>query len=346
MNLLARACLVLMPFGGGAVLAAVPADCPDLSGTYDVGNAAWIDRYHLSATGTVRPKSQAKQFATFVRDGDGFTLTWHMPRETVLATVRGLAERDPRKYGLWLDMVMRDPKLPLPYGVGEQEWANRMANLGPVFRVDATLRSRHCKDGWLLFGSDSPAGAAEVEGGMSGTRDAELWLSRDKDGALALKWQEYKTVRVVDQRYFNVPGMRLWSSESTDRWTASPAMDLAPLRADELPPDRRPRRPPSCQVTEEHETAFYQRLKASVPPRVQIENFSLSIVPGRRQADGACDGTPYTLTVSAPDAASVAKVADFLRADPHILRIDSQATTQPWGDGTLQVKFSMMALPR
>ena len=345
---LARAaCLFLMLCAGsGAIAQSSDGECPDLSGTYEVRSTAWIDMYHLSATGTVRPKSQKKQFATLTRRDNGFNLTWHMPRQEVLAAARSEAERDPRKYGLWLDMVLRDPKLPLPLGVSEQEWFNRVANYGPVFRVDVVLPLKQCKSGWLLVGGASRDGPAVSEGGMSGTRDEELWLGRDQDGSLSLKWQEYRTMVFLSQRYFTVRPWRLWSSASMDKWPASPALDLAPLRAEELPQDRRrPKVIPKCQITGDHEAAFYQRLKANFPPKVQIENYSLSIVSGRMRPDGICEGTAYTLTVSAPDAASIAKVADYLRTDPFIRQIDSQKTTQTWGDGSLWVKFYMMASP-
>ena len=60
--------------------------------------------------------------------------------------------------------------------------------------------------------------------------------------------------------------------------------------------------------------------------------------------DGVCDPTPYTVTVSAPDADGIAKVAYFLRTDPFIRQIDSQESQVLW-DGRLMVKFRMMAAP-
>jgi hypothetical protein len=178
-----------------AALAAEPSakECPDLTGTYESRGTKWIDRYHLSATGTVRPTSQTRQLATFQRRGGGFTLIWHMPRQDVLAAARLQAQRDPRKYGAWLDMVLRDPALPLPLGMSEQSWFNQLAMRGPVFRVDVVLPLKQCKGGWFLVGGDSPGGAAEVEGGMEGMRDAELWLARDREGSLSLKWEEHRT---------------------------------------------------------------------------------------------------------------------------------------------------------
>jgi hypothetical protein len=60
--------------------------------------------------------------------------------------------------------------------------------------------------------------------------------------------------------------------------------------------------------------------------------------------DGICDPTPYTLTFSSPDAASIAKLADSLRADPFIRRIDSQES-ELQANGRLRVRFRMMAAP-
>jgi len=339
--------------GSGAVqvraqesLTAEPStkECPDLTGTYDSRSIAWIDKFHLQATGTVRPKTQTRQFATFQRRGGGYTLIWHMPRQEVLAAARLQAQRDPHKYGVWLDKMLRDPKLPLPIGMSEQEWFNRLAIYGPVFRVDVVVPLRQCKGGWFLIGSMGSNGPAETEGGMDGTRDTGLWLGRDKDGSLSLKMEERRKLVLLGGRYVNEVAIRLWSSALLDKWPAAPERDLTPIRAEELPDGNRPsRRIPKCMITPDHEAVFFHRLKANLPPKVEIENYSSSILHGRMRPDGICDPTPYTLSVSAPDAAVIAKVADYLRTDPFIRQIDSQES-QVWG-GRLLVKFRMMAAP-
>lgn len=320
-------------------------ECPDLTGTYAPRSTAWIDTFHLHATGTVRPQTQTPQFATFQRRGGGYTLIWHMPREDVLAAARLQAQRDPHKYGIWLDKVLRDPALPLPLGMSEQEWFNRLAVYGPVFRVDTLLPFRQCKDGWFLIGSGGRAGPADIDGGMDGTRDAQLWLGRGKDGSLSLKWTERRKLVLLGGRYFNEVAIRLWSSARLDKWPVAPAPDLTPIREAELPEGKRPSRlVPKCQITEDHEALFFQRLKANLPPGAAIENRSSSIYHGRLRPDGVCDPTAYTLTVSAPDAAAIAKVADYLRTDPFIRQIDAQESQVLW-DGRLMVRFCMRAAP-
>jgi len=320
-------------------------ECPDLTGTYESRSAAWIDKFHLRATGTVRPKTQTRQFATFQRRDAGYTLIWHMPRQDVLAAARLQAQRDPHKYGVWLDMMLRDPELPLPRGTSEQEWFNRLAIYGPVFRVDVILPLRQCKGGWFLVGSEGRTGPADIEGGMEGTRDAELGRGRDKDGSLSLKMAERRKVILLGGRYVNEVAIPLWSAARLDKWRVAPEGDLTAIRAEELPEGNRPSRlVPKCQITGDHEAVFFQRLKANLPPKVEIENYSSSIYHGRMRPDGVCDPTPYTVTVSAPDADGIAKVADFLRTDPFIRQIDSQESQVLW-DGRLMVKFRMMAAP-
>ena len=342
----AASLFLMICMGSAAVQVRAQDSCPDLTGTYEPRSAAWIDKYHLQATGTVRPTTQTRQFATFQRRGGGYTLIWHMPRQDVLAAARLQAQRDPRKYGLWLDMMLRDPKLPLPLGTSEQAWFNRLAIHGPVFRVDAILPLRQCKGGWFLVGTGGAIGPADIEGGMDGTRDTELWLGRDKDGSLSLKVEERrKLVLLKSGRYNNEVAIRLWSSARLDKWPAAPEPDITPIRAEELPEGNRPsRRIPKCQITGDHEAVFFQRLKANLPPKVAIENYSSSIDHGRMRPDGTCDPTPYTVTVSAPDAAGIAKAADYLRTDPFIRQIDSQESQVLW-DGRLMVKFRMMAAP-
>jgi len=328
-------------------LAAEPStnECPDLTGTYEARSTAWIDKFHLHATGTVRPKAQTGQFATFQRRGGGYSLIWHMPRQDVLAAARLQAQRDPDRYGVWLDMMLRDPKLPLPLGMSEQVWFDRLAIYGPVFRVDALLPLRQCKGGWFLIASEPRAGPADIEGGMDNTRNAEFWLGRDKDGSLSLKWEERRKLVLLDGRYFNEIAIRLWSSAQLDKWPAASEPDLTPIRAEELPEGNRPSRLiPKCQITGDHEAVFFQRLKANLPPKVEIQNYSSSIYHGRMRPDGICDPTPYTVTLSAPDAAGIAKVADYLRTDPFIRQIDSQESQVLW-DGRRMVKFRMMAAP-
>jgi hypothetical protein len=243
-------------------------------------------------------------------------------------------------------MMLRDPELPLPLGMSEQGWSNRLADLGPVFRVDTVMTLKQCNGGWFLIAGGIRTGPADIEGGMDGSREVEFWLGRDKDGSLSLKWKEYRIILVVQKTRYSDPwGIRLWWSSHLDKWPVAPAPDLTPIREEELPEGNRPsRRVPKCQITPDHEAVFFQRLKAKLPPGVAIENRSSSIYHGRMRPDGTCDPTEYTLTFSAPGAFSIAKVADYLSTDPFIRQIESQETISR-APGSLWVKFRMMAAP-
>ena len=327
-------------------------ECPDLTGTYEVRIPAWADKLHPFG---MRARIQTRQFATFQRRGGGYTLIWHASRQDFLAAARSLAQRvdqvNPYLYDVWLDRMLRDPKLPLPLGVSsEREWLGRIAGVGPVFRgIDEVLPLTQCKRGWfLIFGPARRDGPPDFEDGMQGTRELAIWLGRDKDGSLSLKVEEHRTFEVLrpGRGYLPEVAIRLWSSaHMEEKWPVAPAQDLTPIRAEELPGRIRPPRPiPKCQITGDHEALFRQRLKANLPPKVEIENYSSSIDHGRMRPDGVCDPTPYTVTVSAPDAAGIAKLADYLRTDPFIRQIDSQESQVLW-DGRLMVKFRMMAAP-
>lgn len=316
--------------------------CPALAGTYEVWPTPWDKFFPFGR----QPRLKIPLLATLQRRGDGFTLIWHTRREEFLAAARAQAELDPRKYGAWLDMVLRDPKLPLPLGQTQETWINRMSNLGPILRgVEEPLPFKRCEGGWFLVaGPGHHKGPPDFEGGMEGTRDFEIWLGRDKDGSLSLKAEEHRTIVLMrPSLYTGYFGIRLWSSARLSKWPIASAQDLAPIRAEELPEGDRPsRRVPKCLITADHETVFIHRLKANLPPKVEIRNISSSIIHGRMRPDGICDPTPYTVTVSAPDAAAIAKVAEYLRTDPFIRRIDSQESI---GRGELLVKFRMMAAP-
>lgn len=325
-------------------------ECPDLTGTYEVHIAGGVDKF--SPFGR-RPRIQTKQFATFQRSGGGYTLIWHASRQDFLGAARSLAQRvdqgDLYRYDRWLDMMLRDPKLPLPLSVGsEEEWFNRIASAGPVFRgVDEVLPLKGCKRGWFLVSGPGPRdGPPDFEGGMEGTRELEIWLGRDKDGSINLKAEEHRTQLLLkESMYTPYLAIRLRSSAHLDKWPVAPAQDLTPIRAEELPGRIRPPRPiPKCQITGDHEVLFRQRLKANLPPKVEIENYSSSISHGRMRPDGRCDPTPYTVTVSALDASGIAKAADYLRTDPFIRQIDAQES-QVLSNGRLMVKFRMMAAP-
>ena len=334
----------------GAVLQAraePSAECPDLTGTYEVRLPAWADKF--SPFGR-RARIQSGLLATIQRHDAGFTLIWHASRQEFLALARSLAERDPNRYGLWRERTLRDPKLPLPLGIAsEEDWLGRLAGLGPVFRwIDEILPSRQCKRGWfLVFGPGRRAGPPDFEGGTEDTRELEIWLGRDKDGSLSPKVVEHRTFEVLrPYKGSREVSIRLGSStRALEKWPVAPAQDLTPIRAEELPADERPSRVVAkCRITADHEALFFQRLKAKLPPKVQIENYSASIYQGRIRQDGGCDPTPYTVTVSAPDAAGITKVAEYLRTDPFIRQIDSQES-QVLRDGRLMVKFRMMAAP-
>jgi len=321
-------------------------ECPDLTGTYEVRIAAGVDKFHPFGR---RAKMETQQFATFQRRVGGFTLIWHTPREDFLAAARLLAQRDPHRYDVWLGRMLRDPKLPLPLGIAsEHDWLGRVASVGPVFRgVDEVLPLKQCKRGWFLIsGPGHRDGPPDFEGGMEGTRDLEIWLGRDKDGSLSLKVEEHRTLVLLRESLYTPHlDIRLRSSAHLNKWPVAPALDLTPIRAEELPERNRPPRPiAKCQITGDHEAVFFQRLKANLPPKVEIQNYSSSIYQGRMRPDGVCDPTPFTVTVSAPDAAAIAKVADYLRIDPFIRQIDSQESQVLW-DGRLAVKFRVMAAP-
>ena len=351
------AALSLMLCAGGAALpglaqgfpsdAALPKECPDLAGTYETRIPAWADK--LQPFGQ-RPRMQTRQLATIQPRGNGYALVWHASREELLAAARNLAQRDAHRYDVWRDRVLRDPQLPLPLGVsGEREWVGRIESVGPVFRgVDESLPLKQCKQGWFLIaGPGRRDGPPDFAGGMEGTRELALWLGRDKDGSLGLRVEERKTVEALKPyRGYKELAVPLWSTvHAQEKWPVAPAQDLSPLRAEELPArSRPPDRVPDCQITGDHEAAFLRRLKANLPPQATIENYSSSIYSGRRLTDGTCDPTPYTVTILAPDAASLAKVADYLRTDPFIRRIDSQEPIVERKEWPM-VKFRMMAAP-
>ena len=320
-------------------------ECPDLAGTYEVRATPW-DKF--SPLGR-RPRAKTPLFATLQRLGDGFTLIWHTRREEFLATARAQAELDPRKYGAWLDMMSRDPKLPLPLGHTQATWVNRMSDLGPVFRgVDEPLPFKQCEGGWFLVsGPGRRYGPPDFEGGIDGTRDLEVWLGRDKAASLSLKVEEHRVFEVIKPNAIYLPplSMRLRSSARLEKWPVTSAQDLAPIRAEELPEGDRPsKRVPKCHITTDHETVFFHRLKAKLPPKVEIEGMTSSIYRGRMRQDGTCEPTAFSVTVHAPDAASVARVAQYLRSDPFIRQIDSQES-QTLSDGRLWVTFRTMAAP-
>ena len=250
--------------------------CPDLTGTYEAVRPAWIDQFHLHVTGTVRPKEQTRQFATLQPRTGGYVLIWHMPRQDVLAGARRLAERDPHNYVFWLDMALRDPMLPLLPGSTAQSWVNQMARHGPVFRVDAALPMKECLGGWVRVETHGRNGPPDVVGGMDGTRDVTLWLRRQNDGSLGLRWQERrKIVLIARERYTQEFSVPLWSSDHLDQWPAAPTPDLSPLRGDELPPRNRPKgQILKCQLDPALESQFIARLKVNLPAKAEHVNGS------------------------------------------------------------------------
>ena len=320
--------------------------CPDLTGTYAVTQTAWIDVFHLHVTGTTRPKRQAPQLATLrPRDG-GYTLTWHMPRKEFLAAADRLSLRDPRNYGLWLDMALRDPPTPSTNEGGEQDWFNRVAFLGPVFRVDVALpilSNAQCEGGWFLVGSLGRAGPPDVAGGMDGDRDAQLWLQRRNDGGLALRWRERRKVVVIREgRYTHESSIPLWSKDYVEVWPAVPAPDLTPLREDELPARGGL---PKCRVVTAQENEFFKRLDSILPAQaVQTNRARGGLYVGRMREDGTCEPMTYYVTITAPGDADWAPVEAFLKTDPFFARMESQQSdARP--DGRLTRIFKMVVVP-
>ena len=343
----------LIFFGRPQHVHAADAGCPDLTGTYQVLRPAWIDEFHLHVTGTVRPKMQARQFATFQRRGGGrsggYVLIWHMPREEVLAGARSVAQRDPRVYGFWLDMVLRDPKLGLPPGSTDQSWVNQMAQYGPVFRAEASLPLKECEGGWVRLDTHGRNGPPDMEGGIDGTRDVTLWLGREKDGkdgSLALKWVERRKVILISGRYLNEVAIPLWSSTHLDSWPAVPTPNISPLREEELPPRNRPKgQLLKCQLDPALASEFFVRLDARLPRGAEHVNRAPGFYQGRIRPDDSCEPMPYFLNIRALNTADLADIETFLRADPFFERMESkESETLP--DGRPRVVFKMMIVPR
>ena len=320
--------------------------CPDLTGTYEAVRPAWIDQFHLHVTGTVRPKTQSPQFATLQPGTGGYVLIWHMPRQDVLTGARRLAERDPRNYGFWLDMALRDPKLPLPPGSTEQSWVNQMARYGPVFRVATALPLKECVGGWARVETHGRNGPPDVEGGIDGTRDVTLWLRREKDGSLGLRWAERrKVVLITSGRYTNEFSVPLWSSDHFDQWPAVQTPDLSPLREDQLPPRNRPKgQLLKCQLNPALERQFFARLAANLPEKAVHVNGSHGFYQGRIRPDDSCEPMPFFVTIKALNAEDISKVEAFLKSDPLFERMESRQT-QTLPDGRLSVAFKMLMVP-
>lgn len=341
-------CAAAIPICAGSppASAASANACPDLTGTYNAVRPAWIDQFHLHVTGTVRPKAQTPQFATLQPSKGGYVLIWHMPRQDVLAGARRLAERDPRNYIYWLDMALRDPKLPSPPGSTEQSRVNQMARHGPVFRVDTVLPIKECVGGWARVETHGRNGPPDVAGGMDGTRDVTLWLRREKDGSLGFRWEERRKVVVIASgRYTTESSIPLWSSDHLDQWPAVPTPDLSPLREEQLPPRNRPKgQLLKCQLNPALESQFFARLTTNLPEKATHVNGSHGFYQGRIRPDDSCEPMPFFVTIKALNAEDIAKVETFLKSDPLFERMESRQT-QTLPDGRLSVAFKMMMVP-
>lgn len=341
-------CAAALPICAASPLAAEASAnaCPDLTGTYEAVRPAWIDQFHLHVTGTVRPKGQTPQFATLQPRTGGYVLIWHMPRQDVLAGARRLADRDPHAYVLWLDLALRDPTSPLPPGSTAQSWVNQMAHHGPVFRVDAALPVKECSDGWVRVETHGRNGPPDVAGGMDGTRDVTLWLRREKDGSLGLRWEERrKVVLIASGRYTHEFSIPLWSSDHFDQWSAVPTPELSPLREDQLPPRNRPKgQLLKCQLDPALESQFFARLRTNLPEKAAHVNGSHGFYQGRIRPDDSCEPMPFFVTIKALNAEDIAKVEAFLKSDPLFQRMESKQT-QTLPDGRLSVAFKMLMVP-
>lgn len=340
-NLFLPAVTTVALLQAGMAQAANPAKkCPALAGTYKVGNTAWIDVFHVVELHTVRPTKQNPQHLTVTSRENGYVLSWHTPRATALAGAKRLADADPYKYGLWLDKALRAaPTTPDPNNM-DQVWFNDMARLGPVFRVDVPLKFRECERGWFLIGTTGRSGPADVKGGMTGDRDAQLWLGRNADGSLALRWRERrKAVIIRNTRYTTEQAIPLWSEDHLDKWLATPPTDLSPLREDELPARGQP---PKCKKDNQEENRFFDRMDTILPPRARhINRARGSLYLGRMQDDGDCEPMPYPVTIAADSESDFAIVEDFLKKDPFFARMVSRVVSP--GDGRqTYVVFNMI----
>ncbi|HRE12557.1 MAG TPA: hypothetical protein PLD37_00010 [Usitatibacteraceae bacterium] len=334
-----------------AAFASTPAiaadECPDLAGTYSVFASESVTKvfglWKHSRIGS-RP------LVTFRRNGTGWKVVWHRYREDSLSAARLQAQGDRTRYGHWLDMTFRDPSLPLPAGVAdEDEWLARKAGAGPSLEVGVDiLPFKRCKGGmFLVSGPARRAGPPSFEGGSSDTREIEAWLGRGPGGALVLQAEEHATIEITKPaRGYKELSVRKGSRTHTlGTWTSAPAQDLTPWRAEELPAVERPsQRRPRCEIDPANQDVFHRNLKAMLQPPSQLEGFTSSIYAGRPRPDGSCEPTDFTVIAEVPDAATASKLADFLAREPFVKQVVSK-DEEDRGGGRKRVRFRLKVGP-
>jgi hypothetical protein len=145
--------------------------CPDLRGTYVPG----ADTLMSAFLTTPRPSNYGYEVRLSITGApDGIqNAVWHMDRAEFLAQARDFKARRPDQYARWRARVLSNDRTNDP-----RRYVAQVTELGPFFSIDAGLTGRQCNDAWRLAAvRDDPARPLETE----------VWLARNRDGALLVK---------------------------------------------------------------------------------------------------------------------------------------------------------------
>jgi hypothetical protein len=291
--------------------ARLPGDeCPDLVGTYDLAGTT------LGAAIAERPVPDTHGLPVLLSLKHGATNTeawWVVPRDRLLEFAADLRASSPGRYARWRALLLRG-KL-----AGSREWdfngfLAEVATLGPPGPLFAGIVSYRCEADWMRIREQPPAA------GSNGTSEREIWLARDRSGALLVKTVDYQL------KPFSIWGdsansIRTSASASWQKVPAAPDADATPLVAADLPPVAALNEAHSsdCSQMPGRLVALSQRMSSMLPTGIELAYFQPQ--PPTPASTGGCRSPVLEVHFSGSDPRALEGIDARLLRDPDVRSI-------------------------
>jgi hypothetical protein len=304
--------------------------CPDLGGSYAISAddaALFLDRS--------KPENQGyTMYLSIPQDASGSgsavrAAYWTMDRKTFLDFAREFRERDSDGYDRWRRLILRE-HLPSDLASDNGKWIAAVHRHGPIFSLGAGLVVRGCDSNWAMVRSELQPGWKHEE---------ELWLGRNRDGALL-----FKTV------VYDVKTYRFWGDSTSflrtganHRWRKIPAaapIDSTALTAADLPPPlTRTERLRSCGDPTLHLTEANKALLIALPYGASIESFSPR-THGRSPDHYLCRALSVDVSVRLVKASDLPALKQAIEQAPKLGMV--HVRQRSIDDGAMIVAFSLV----
>lgn len=303
------------------------SQCPDLTGSFD------LSRHPLGRAISDQAAPDAKGLPlrmSFKQGPIHIEAWWVVPKDSLRNWAEQESQNNPAGYSRWLALATRQPT-PQSTDSEQKAFRNAVAKLGPpATPVFAGIVNYRCAENWSEI-RDQPRSEESPDGfSAEGMGETEIWLARDKSGALLMKTLRFKV------KPFHVWGdanttIRTSSTAFWSKVEESPFADPVPLKETDLPAAPQKSSVRSCDEMISQLADLTNRIIASIPTGVFLVNSRIQSDESDYSLD-QCQGKGKILELhfSGKESEQLAKLDQQILDQPEVRSV----TVLPNGDET------------